>query len=178
MTFRSIAPLAAVCLTIVIVDQVTKSRVASALGPGAAEHERWLIGNRVGLSYGENSGVAFGLLKGAPTAVFVLATAVVIAVICWFALTRVQNRFIAFAAAAVAGGAIGNLIDRARLGHVRDFIAVGPWPPFNVADASITIGVSLALIAMWELESTSSRSDGTKRKRGVEDHSMAADGGN
>jgi signal peptidase II len=47
---------------------------------------------------------------------------------------------------AVAGGALGNLFDRLRLGYVIDFVSLGPWPNFNVADSAITVGV---LILIW-----------------------------
>jgi signal peptidase II len=50
------------------------------------------------------------------------------------------------ATGAIAGGAIGNLLDRVRLGYVVDFIAIGPWPNFNVADSAITMG---ALLLCW-----------------------------
>ena len=46
----------------------------------------------------------------------------------------------------LAGGALGNLIDRLRLGHVVDFVAVGVWPKFNVADAAVSLGV---LLLVW-----------------------------
>ena len=49
---------------------------------------------------------------------------------------------------AILGGAIGNLLDRIRLGYVVDFVSIGPWPNFNVADSAITLGV-LALIWAW-----------------------------
>jgi signal peptidase II len=48
----------------------------------------------------------------------------------------------------ISGGALGNLLDRVRLGHVVDFLSLGPWPNFNIADSAITVGV-LALI--WGL---------------------------
>jgi signal peptidase II len=47
------------------------------------------------------------------------------------------------------GGAIGNLIDRLRIGHVTDFISVGTFPVFNVADASITVGCAVLLVGVW-----------------------------
>ena len=50
------------------------------------------------------------------------------------------------------GGAIGNLIDRFRLGHVTDFIDIGPWPIFNIADSSIVIGIGLMLFYFWFLK--------------------------
>jgi signal peptidase II len=53
----------------------------------------------------------------------------------------------------VAGGALGNLVDRVRTGAVTDFIEIGSWPPFNVADIAITVGVALfALILLREGE--------------------------
>ena len=54
----------------------------------------------------------------------------------------------------VAGGAIGNLIDRVRLGYVTDFVAIGPWPKFNIADSAITVGV---LILVWSVSMTPDR---------------------
>jgi len=50
------------------------------------------------------------------------------------------------------GGAIGNLIDRLVFGPVTDFISVGRFPVFNVADSSITVGVGLLLLALWLAE--------------------------
>jgi signal peptidase II len=48
----------------------------------------------------------------------------------------------------ISGGALGNLIDRVRLGHVIDFLSVGPWPNFNVADSAITVGF---VVLIWSL---------------------------
>jgi signal peptidase II len=50
------------------------------------------------------------------------------------------------------GGALGNLIDRLRFGPVTDFIAVGAFPVFNIADSSITVGVGILLLNLWLLE--------------------------
>ena len=50
------------------------------------------------------------------------------------------------------GGAIGNLIDRFRLGHVTDFIDIGSWPIFNVADSAIVVGIGLLIFYFWFLE--------------------------
>ena len=59
------------------------------------------------------------------------------------------------ALAMVLGGAIGNITDRLRLGHVTDFIDVGPWPIFNVADSSIVIGIGLLIFYFWFLNDDS-----------------------
>jgi signal peptidase II len=64
------------------------------------------------------------------------------------------------AAGLLAGGALGNLIDRLAAGEVTDYIAVGSWPPFNVADIAITCGVALlALIYVREAETESKAED-------------------
>ena len=57
------------------------------------------------------------------------------------------------------GGALGNLIDRLTIGHVTDFISVGNFPVFNVADASITIGAALLFLSVWIRERAEKQSD-------------------
>ena len=47
------------------------------------------------------------------------------------------------------GGAFGNLIDRIRLGHVTDFVDIGPWPIFNIADSSILVGIFVLFLFFW-----------------------------
>ncbi|MCS5644384.1 MAG: signal peptidase II, partial [Dehalococcoidia bacterium] len=55
------------------------------------------------------------------------------------------------------GGAIGNITDRFRLGHVTDFIDVGPWPIFNIADSSIVVGIGLLIFYFWFLNNDSKK---------------------
>ena len=61
------------------------------------------------------------------------------------------------------GGAIGNLIDRLTIGHVTDFISVGTFPVFNIADASISVGCVVLLLGVWWQERTAQRRK--KRRR-------------
>jgi signal peptidase II len=61
------------------------------------------------------------------------------------------GRLVRLSLALLLGGAVGNLVDRLRLGHVVDFIDVGPWPVFNLADSSIVVGIIL-LAALFLLE--------------------------
>jgi signal peptidase II len=107
------------------------------------------------ITYIRNTGAAFGLLAEAPwvvraplfLAVSVVAIAVLLAVV-----RRVghQQRLVLAALAAVLGGALGNLIDRALYGEVIDFVDLHwrgwHWPAFNVADACITVGVAILLV--------------------------------
>lgn len=95
------------------------------------------------LTYVQNTGAAFGLLKGQQL-VFVLVSLVVI-VWMWKALRAARRRPTSqvWAYALVLGGAFGNLIDRVRVGHVIDFLDLHVWPVFNIGDSAITIGVGL-----------------------------------
>jgi signal peptidase II len=99
-----------------------------------------------------NKGVTFGLLGGlGAAAAWVLggvAVLVVVALFVW--LRRAENRMVAVALGAIAGGAVGNVIDRARFGAVVDFLhahAFGAsWYVFNVADAAIVCGVAALVL--------------------------------
>lgn len=93
-----------------------------------------------------NPGVSFGMLGGAgPVLLTLLALAIVTALVVWMA--RTDRGLVGLALGLVTGGAIGNVVDRARFGAVLDFLdfhAFGyHWPAFNVADAAITIGAAL-----------------------------------
>jgi signal peptidase II len=99
----------------------------------------------VQLDVGFNSGVAFGVLAGAPSAV-VLAAVAVAALAFIVLLAWGVGRPAAPVAALLAGGALANLVDRAGDGRVTDFIEFPRWPAFNVADVAITVGVGLLVL--------------------------------
>jgi signal peptidase II len=103
------------------------------------------------LSY--NSGAAFSFLAGAGgwQRWFLLILALVISAVLvgWMRKLKEDERLTAIGLAMILGGAIGNVIDRALLGHVIDFIQVWlgsyPWPAFNLADSFITVGAALLI---------------------------------
>lgn len=132
--------------TVVLIDQVTKRSIRDAIGPGADRHQIDLLGSFISLRYVENRGVSFGMLADRPA----LAGALVAAVAILFGIVLVRradwSARALLAAGLVMGGAIGNGIDRVRFGYVTDFIAVGNWPVFNVADGAITVG---AIMLVW-----------------------------
>jgi signal peptidase II len=66
------------------------------------------------------------------------------------------------------GGAVGNLIDRLTVGHVTDFISVGTFPVFNIADSSITIGVLVLILGVWLQERREKQAK--KQQGGEEEH--------
>lgn len=104
------------------------------------------------LTWVENRGITFGLLRGdGATSAIILAAvalAVVVALLVW--LRRAERALVAVALGSIAGGAVGNVLDRLRLGYVVDFIhahAFGwSWYVFNVADAAIVCGVAALVL--------------------------------
>lgn len=103
---------------------------------------------------GANTGTLWGLLPGAG-AVFAVLTAVMSLGIIYYA-TRLEpaRRAERLGLALVLGGGLGNLADRLVRGAVTDFIDVGVWPTFNLADAAITIGVLVLLFCWWRRPET------------------------
>ena len=132
---------AAVAAVVLIADQLTKQLVRSSIALGESRH--LLPG--VTLVRAQNSGIAFSLFTGSEVAVIVVAAIVLAAVLTYFALHR-ERRWMWLACGLIVGGALGNLIDRLRVGMVTDFIKLPDWPAFNLADASITVGV---LTLLW-----------------------------
>ncbi len=137
------AVVVAVLLITVAIDQATKYRFARWLGPDALTHRYPILGSWLAFDYVENTGAAFGMLAGRTW----LLSAASLIIVAWFAVAYGRslqtNSLMQVAVGLVLGGAFGNLVDRVRLGYVVDFIAVGDWPRFNVADSAITIGLAL-----------------------------------
>jgi signal peptidase II len=133
-----------VAAAVVALDQSTKSVVESHLGQPVH-----LLGP-LGLGLAYNSGSAFSIFPGHPVVIGVIG-AIVVAVLVWCAW-RTRRIWVAVALGLVLGGAIGNLADRVVRGHhgaVVDFITLSHWPTFNVADATITVGVIALAILLW-----------------------------
>jgi signal peptidase II len=141
-----------IAAVVLALDQATKAWVLHHL-PGAPPLT--VIPGFFDLVYSRNTGGVFGLLAGAPSiwrrAFFVGATAIALGVIVVF-LKRWgrESRLLTVALSLVAGGAIGNLIDRLRFGSVVDFIdwywKDHHWYTFNVADSAISAGAVLLIV--------------------------------
>ena len=144
-------------LVVIALDQITKVAVIRTLQPYEAIS---VIPGFFNLVHVRNPGIAFGLLSQLGAAwsrilLSALTTAAIILLIYWFGRVRDKDRRAAFGLSLVIGGAVGNLIDRLRLGEVVDFLDfyVGSfhWPAFNVADSAVTIGTFwLALSILFE----------------------------
>jgi signal peptidase II len=117
------------------------------------------------LTYIRNKGAAFGIFADSAVRIpfFITMTLVALVVILWYLRRlRADQQLAAFALALIFAGALGNLIDRIRLGEVIDFLDVfwrqHHWPAFNVADSAICIGVALLIWEMWQEERREKRS--------------------
>jgi len=124
-------------------DQMTKAIIVAILGPAQQESRIELAADWLTLEYAENRGAVFGLFQGLAQILAVTSIAVTIALLVHFLRTHRPPLWHTVAIGAIAGGAIGNLVDRLRLGYVVDFVSVGSWPNFNLADSAVTIGVLL-----------------------------------
>ncbi|QGU07787.1 Lipoprotein signal peptidase [Corynebacterium occultum] len=142
--------MALVVIVIAVVDQITKTIMLNWLEPGVPVN---VIGDWFRFYLLFNPGAAFSMGEGSTW----LFTCIQIAFILGVAIysPRVTDRWTGFGLALIAGGAAGNLIDRLFrepqffLGHVVDFISVGNFAVFNIADSAITVGVVVFIIAMF-----------------------------
>ncbi len=140
--------------TVLVLDQATKFLVHKTM---ALYQSIEIIPNFVHITYLRNTGAAFGFLAGGRstlrTVFFILVSAVAIGCISYLLKTlRPQQKTMMVSLSLILGGAIGNLVDRLRMGEVIDFIDLHwyhiHWPAFNVADSAISIGVILLFIQM------------------------------
>lgn len=132
-------------LAVLAVDQLTKYIVKSRLDI----YESWPQEGLFRISYGTNSGAAFGLLNN-QTVYLAVASLFAIGFLYYFyRVHAMPHRLLRLAIGLQLGGAVGNLTDRLRLGAVVDFIDVGWWPVFNLADSSIVVGVAMLLAVVF-----------------------------
>lgn len=142
-------------LGIIALDQLTKAWAVAAL----SETPTSIVGTTIELRLSRNPGGAFSMFQGFTPVLAVLA--VLVAVVLVRVLQRTRDRVILVALALVLAGAVGNLLDRLfrapgfLRGAVIDFIGIGQFPTFNVADSAITIGAVLLVLWGWRRESVS-----------------------
>lgn len=133
----------ALAALVLVADQAAKAAIEARLVPG----EQVDVLGPLGLTLAHNRGVAFGLAGGAGVPL-VLVTLVALGVVGYLFARAPARPGMWVAAGLLAGGAIGNLADRVRLGEVTDYVDVLSWPPFNLADVAITAGV-LVLVYVY-----------------------------
>ena len=141
-----------VALIIVALDQLTKWLVVTNIPYGGSWSPWDWLTPYARFVHWSNTGVAFGMLQGMNPVFIGLAVLVSGAIIYYYQQVDRQDWLIRLALMMELGGAIGNLVDRIQYGHVVDFVSVGRFPVFNIADACITVGVVVLLIGVWVQE--------------------------
>lgn len=148
--FRSIASSVLIAALVLVLDQVTK-RLATTYLTELPTQSTPLLGEALKLTFVMNKGAAFGVLQN-QNVFFIIVSGVVIAVIVGsYRYSAMRSPLVNLALGLQLGGALGNLVDRLRLGYVVDFLELPMWPVFNVADSAICIGV--AFLAYYLLRS-------------------------
>ena len=140
-----------VALAVVVLDQLTKLYVVAHFYVGESVP---VIENIFHWTYILNPGAAFGMLEGSRWLFVLIALAVMTGI--WYMRREIAENgpWCTYGAALFGGGAVGNLIDRARQGLVIDFFDFRIWPVFNVADIAICVGVGCIIwsILLKELQ--------------------------
>jgi len=145
-------------LSVVIVDQLSKTLIAQTLYPGESIK---VLGNFFRITYVLNPGGAFGTRLGSGTFYTIISILAIFLAIYFFFRTRNEETWFRAGWALILGGAFGNLIDRFRFGEVLDFldfdfpdihipsvIQLDRWPVFNFADACVTVAM---VIVLWQV---------------------------
>jgi signal peptidase II len=134
----------AVLVVVLVADQWSKRAVEGGITRG---EERGVLPG-VELVYTRNRGVAFGFLPGNHLIITILIGVALGALLVYFARHAERPR-LWLPTGLLLGGALGNVLDRVRHGSVTDFVKLPlGWPPFNIADASITIGILILLVLL------------------------------
>jgi signal peptidase II len=133
-----------VAVPIAAADQWVKAQVAAAVPPGASAP---VIPGLLSLTHVQNRGVAFGLLAGAAPLALAVAALILVVILSYYRGRQFSSSATVAGIGSLVGGAAGNLVDRLRLGYVMDYLDVHIWPVFNLADAAITAGAGLLIVA-------------------------------
>lgn len=158
--------LAIIVTLILVFDQITKAVVRANIPYGGVWMPLEWLRPYLKFVYIHNSGAAFGLFQNGGLIFGVMAVLVSAFIVYYYPQIPQDEKLMRVALAMQMSGALGNLIDRIRFGRVTDFVSVGNFPVFNVADSCITIGVGLLILAMWMAE--------RKEKRQLAEEGLAA----
>lgn len=138
--------------TVILLDQWTKYLVRSNLSYGEIWPQGHWIAAYARIIYWTNKGAAFGIFQSLSGVFTVLPIIVAGVILYYFPKVPSQDWPLRLALGLQLGGALGNWIDRMTIGSVLDFVSVGNFAVFNVADASISLGVAILAISLYDRE--------------------------
>lgn len=152
---------------VVVLDQLTKAWLTGLLEPGERLE---IVGDLLRIVHGQNDGAIFGLFRD-QALLFGLVSIGVVGLIIWYHGNSGRNTLLSVALGLLLGGAIGNMIDRFRIGYVIDWVDAGigdlRFYTFNVADSAITAAVLLLLLSAFLPERTPAPSPATATETGT-----------
>jgi len=137
---------------IVLLDQISKDWVRQNLMPYQSIAPIESLENVFRIVHAQNTGAAFGIFQQGSLIFTALAIVVAVVIVYYYPQIHARDIPLRLALGLQLGGALGNLVDRLTHGHVTDWIAVGDFPVFNVADASITTGATVLILGVWMAE--------------------------
>jgi len=146
---------------VVGLDQWTKWLVRTNLPYQGTWLPDWLswLSPYARIVHWSNSGAAFGSFQNGNSVFTVLAIIVICAILYYYPRVEAGDWTLRLAMGLQLGGAAGNLVDRLLMQKVTDFISIGNFPVFNIADSSISIGVVVLLLGVWIKERAEKKSD-------------------
>ncbi len=134
---------------VVTLDQLTKSIVRQNLDFGEMWMPFYWLSPYARIVHWYNTGVAFGMFQDKNLLFSILSLSISVFLIIFYPKLTEDDWYLKIALGLMIGGSLGNLIDRLTVGHVTDYISVGNFPVFNVADAAISIGVAVMILGLW-----------------------------
>jgi signal peptidase II len=152
---------------VLVSDQITKAIVRSNLAIGESwPDEDWAVK----FTHVTNSGAAFGILQGQTLFLTITAVIAIGAIAFYYLFPPLEHGLLRLALGLQLGGAVGNLLDRIRLGHVTDFIDFPRYPEFNIADSSIVVGLFVigVFYVLSERSGALNEPEGTKHEPGAD----------
>ncbi len=156
-----------VAAIIVGFDQWTKFWVRTQIPFGQSWSPWTWLEPYARLVHWQNTGAAFGMLQGFGLVFTILAFLVAIAILIYYPRVPRSEWGLRVAMVMQMGGAVGNLIDRLTQGTVTDFISVGNFAVFNVADASISVGTAILILAVWISERKQKKKDQVNQEKAL-----------
>jgi len=143
---KSKVMLVLIALVVIALDQILKNAIQQNLALG----ESMLVfppSEFIRIVHWMNTGAAFGMFQGGNAILMGLTSVIIVVILVYYQSLPDKHLFQKICLALMLGGALGNLIDRIRLGYVIDFVAVGNFPVFNLADSCVTVSVILLLLS-------------------------------
>jgi len=134
---------------IIILDQWTKAIVRMNLEFGDVWSPFEWLTPYARIVHWFNTGVAFGMFQDRNLLFSILVFLISLSILIFYPKLTEDDWFLRIALSLQLGGSVGNLIDRLTVGHVTDFISVGNFPVFNIADSCITVGAIIMIIGLW-----------------------------